>query len=152
MQFSKDVALISKHFRLQRNRYMESLGLKGIHARMLIDVCEQPGISQDRLAQLIGIDKSNVARQVAVLEEQGLLLRKSCGEDKRVLRLHPTQKTLELLPDLQIQTRSWEDNGGNKRKTQLKLDLDNCEVLCPANSHQLAILYTGMYVLQCDSL
>ena len=27
--------------------------------------------------------------------------------------------------------------GGNKRKTQLKLDLDNCEVLCPANSHQL---------------
>ena len=27
--------------------------------------------------------------------------------------------------------------GGNKRKTQLRLDLDNCEVLCPANSHQL---------------
>lgn len=27
--------------------------------------------------------------------------------------------------------------GGNKRKTQLKLDLDSCEVLCPANSHQL---------------
>lgn len=27
--------------------------------------------------------------------------------------------------------------GGNKRKTQLKLDLENCEVLCPANSHQL---------------
>ena len=27
--------------------------------------------------------------------------------------------------------------GGNKRKTQLKLDLDNCEVLCPATSHQL---------------
>lgn len=27
--------------------------------------------------------------------------------------------------------------GGNKRKTQLKLDLDNCEVLCPADSHQL---------------
>lgn len=109
MQFSKDVALISKHFRLQRSRYMEPLGLKGVHARMLIDVCERPGISQDRLAQLIGIDKSNVARQVAVLEEQGLLLRKSCGEDKRVLRLHPTQKTLDLLPGLQAQTQSWED-------------------------------------------
>lgn len=27
--------------------------------------------------------------------------------------------------------------GGNKRKTQLRLDLDNCEVLCPATSHQL---------------
>ena len=27
--------------------------------------------------------------------------------------------------------------GGNKRRTQLRLDLDNCEVLCPANSHQL---------------
>ena len=27
--------------------------------------------------------------------------------------------------------------GGNKRKTQLRLDLDNCELLCPATSHQL---------------
>lgn len=27
--------------------------------------------------------------------------------------------------------------GGNKRKTQLKMDLDSCEVLCPATSHQL---------------
>ena len=27
--------------------------------------------------------------------------------------------------------------GGNKRKTQLRLDLENCEVLCPSTSHQL---------------
>lgn len=109
MQFSKDVALISKYFRQHRNRYVEPLGLKGIQARMLIDVCERPGISQDRLAQLMSVDKSNVARQVAALEEQGFLLRKPSGEDKRVLCLHPTQKTLELLPGLQAQTQSWED-------------------------------------------
>jgi len=27
--------------------------------------------------------------------------------------------------------------GGNKRRTQIKMDLDSCEVLCPATSHQL---------------
>lgn len=27
--------------------------------------------------------------------------------------------------------------GGNKRKTQLQLDLDDCEVLCPSTSHHL---------------
>lgn len=109
MQFSKDVALISKYFRQHRSRYMEPFGLKGLHARMLIDISEQPGISQDGLAQLMSIDKSNVARQVAVLEEQGFLSRKPSGEDKRVQCLYATQKTLELLPGLQEQTQSWED-------------------------------------------
>lgn len=108
MQFSKDVALIAKYFRQHRNRYVEPFGLKGMHARMLIDVCEHPGLSQDRLAQRMSIDKSNVARQVAVLEEDGFVLRKPSGEDKRVMCLYPTQKTLELLPGLQEETDRWE--------------------------------------------
>lgn len=108
MQFSKDVAVIAKYFRQQRNQYVEPFGLKGLHARMLIDVCEHSGLSQDGLAQRMRIDKSNVARQVAVLEENGFLLRKPSGEDKRVMCLYPTQKTLELLPGLQEETERWE--------------------------------------------
>ncbi len=109
MRFSKDILLISKHFRRQRNRYMEPFGLKGMHARFLVDVCESPGISQDKLAQRMGIDKSNVARQVAVLEEGGFLLRKPSGGDKRVLCLTPTQKTLDLLPGLQQEMDRYEE-------------------------------------------
>ena len=109
MRFGKDIVLISKHFRRQRNRYMEPFGLKGIHARLLVTICDHPGISQDKLAQWLSIDKSTVARQVAVLEEGAYLLRTPSAEDKRVLCLTPTQKTVELLPGLQQEMDRYEE-------------------------------------------
>lgn len=107
MQISKDVMTVARYLRRRRNRYMEPFGLKSIHARYLIEVCQNPGISQDGLTQLLGFDKSNVARQAALLEEDGFL-RRSPGTDKRVLQLYPTEKTLELLPKLTQAMDSWE--------------------------------------------
>lgn len=107
MQISKDIAAVGRYLRRHRNQYMEPFGLKSIHARYLIEVCENPGISQDGLTQLLSFDKSSVARQAALLEEQGFLQR-SPGEDKRVLRLYPTEKTLALLPGLQTAMDGWE--------------------------------------------
>lgn len=109
MQFSKDVMAVSRYFRRRRNQYMEAFGLKSIHALYLIGVCQTPGISQDKLSQQLGVDKSNVARQVAVLEEKEFLLRKPFKEDKRVLCLYPTEKTLALLPGLREAMQGWEN-------------------------------------------
>lgn len=109
MQISKDIAAVSRYLRRQRHRYMEPLGLKSLHARLLLDVLEQPGISQDGLAQKAGFDKSNIARQVAVLEEAGYLKRSPAAGDKRVLELTPTEKTLRLQPELLAAMEQWEE-------------------------------------------
>ena len=50
-------------------------GLKGCHASYLTEICANPGISQDQLAQKICINKSNVARQATILEEDGFITR-----------------------------------------------------------------------------
>jgi DNA-binding MarR family transcriptional regulator len=47
------------------------------------------------------IEKSVVARTMASLEEAGYVERPTCQKDKRVIRLHPTPKALELQPKLQ---------------------------------------------------
>lgn len=109
MQFSKDIVGIGRYFRRCRNVYMENFGLKGIHARYLMEVSQTPGVSQDKLAQRLGVDKSNVARQAAMLEDNEFLLRKPSTEDKRVLCLYPTEKTLALLPGLREAMQNWED-------------------------------------------
>lgn len=109
MQFSKDIVAIGRYFRRCRNVYMENFGLKGIHARYLMEVSQTPGVSQDKLSQRLGVDKSNVARQVAMLEDNAFLLRKPSKEDKRVLCLYPTDKSLALLPDLQEAMEGWEN-------------------------------------------
>ena len=107
MRFTKDVSAISRYLRQQRDRYMEPLGMKSLHARFLLEVCRAPGITQDQLTQLLGFDKSSVARQAAFLEENGYILRQT-GADKRVLQLQPTEKTLALEPELTRRMNDWE--------------------------------------------
>ena len=92
-----------------RTEQLESMGLKACHASYLSDICANPGISQDKLAQRICINKSNVARQAAILEEQGFITRRPSKEDKRVMELHPTEKTLELMPRITCILNCWED-------------------------------------------
>ena len=84
------------------------LGLKGCHASYLTEICANPDISQDQLAKRICINKSNVARQAATLEEEGFLTRIPSPTDKRIMELHPTEKTLELLPEISTVLKGWE--------------------------------------------
>ena len=58
-------------------------GLAGHHHTYIRAVCENPGISQDALAKRNFINKSNVARQAAILEEDGFVTRTPSAQDKR---------------------------------------------------------------------
>lgn len=90
-----------------RNEQLASFGLKSSHASYLLEICRSPGISQDTLAKRICFNKSNIARQISVLEEGGFVRRKPGAEDKRVMELYPTDKTLELMPQIRQVLRSW---------------------------------------------
>lgn len=110
MQLNRDLVAVSRYLRRQRNQYLEPYGLKGLHGRYLTEICENPGISQDQLAQRLGMDKSNIARQVAFLEEAGFVCRSPGKADKRVMELFLTEKALVLLPGLQEAMETWENH------------------------------------------
>ena len=90
-----------------RNEQLEPLGLKSIHASYLLHICADPGISQEQLARRIYINKSNVARQLATLEENGFVQRAPCPSDRRIMRLYPTEKTLQVLPQIRKILADW---------------------------------------------
>lgn len=92
-----------------RSEKMAAYGLKACHTSYLMNICASPGISQDQLAQTIYINKSNVARQAAILEEQGYITRQPSATDKRVMELYPTDKALALLPDIKAILKQWDD-------------------------------------------
>lgn len=92
-----------------RTEALTPLDLKACHASYLVEICAEPGISQDRLAGRICINKSNVARQAAALEEAGFITRVPCQNDKRVMRLYPTDKTQALLPRITEIMDAWEN-------------------------------------------
>ena len=95
---SRDITEIARCCAQYKVDMLSPMGLKGCHASYLSEICACPGISQDKLAQKICINKSNVARQAAILEEDGFIIRKPSESDKRCMELYPTEKTLELMP------------------------------------------------------
>ena len=108
-QIIRDMLEISRCGVQYRADNLVQFGLKSIHASYLTEICAHPGISQDRLARILCINKSNVARQVAVLEEDGFLRRIPLEADKRVMELYPTDKTLQILPQITGMLTCWEN-------------------------------------------
>ena len=108
-QIIRDMTEISRCGVQYRSDKLTPMGLKSCHSSYLVEICENPGISQDKLARRILINKSNVARQVANLEEDGFIRRVPSEADKRVMELYPTEKTLALLPQLKEILNQWED-------------------------------------------
>lgn len=92
-----------------RSEQLASLGLKACHASYLAAVCRCPGITQDQLARRIFINKSNVARQLAILEELDFVERKPSPDDKRATLVYPTEKALQVLPRINQIFRDWEN-------------------------------------------
>ena len=107
-QIIKDITEIARCGVQYRTDQLTPMGLKACHASYLTEICRCPGISQDRLARLICINMSNVARQAAILEEDGFVTRTPSTADKRVMELYPTEKTLALLPQLSQVLTCWE--------------------------------------------
>ena len=107
-QIFRDIIEVSRCGVQYRADQLAPMGLKSCHASYLMEICASPGISQDGLARRIYINKSNVARQAAVLEEEGFITRTPSAADKRVMELYPTQKALDLLPQIREILRRWE--------------------------------------------
>lgn len=107
-QVVKDLSYISRCGARYRNRELEPLGLTARQSASILEICESPGISQDALAHRVALDKSNITRQLAVLEESGLVQRRVCEKDKRITRLYPTEKALDILPTVRKATLDWQ--------------------------------------------
>ena len=108
-QIMKDITEITRIGVQYRTDAFAPMGLKACHGSYLQEICSRPGISQEQLAESICINKSNVARQAAVLEEGGFIERNPCDHDKRIMRLYPTEKTLKLLPQINRIMDAWQE-------------------------------------------
>lgn len=105
----RDITEIARCGNQYRDEQLECYGIKGVHASTLLEVCRNPGISQDELARRVCLNKSNAARQAAKLEDAGYIQRKTSPADKRVLELYPTEKALQVKPEIQRINRSWRE-------------------------------------------
>ena len=90
-----------------RDSMLAQFGLTDAQYPYLLRICRRPGITQDELSRQLCIHKSNVARQIALLEQNGFVERREDENDRRIRHLYPTEKTLELHPQIRGILRTW---------------------------------------------
>lgn len=94
---------------MYRNERLKGTDLGTAHHTYLFTICRNPGISQEKLARMIYINKSNVTRNLAVLEKNGYIERRPAENDKRVMLVYPTQKAEDTLPKLREIMHDWNE-------------------------------------------
>uniref|UniRef100_I2Q3K2 Transcriptional regulator n=1 Tax=Desulfovibrio sp. U5L TaxID=596152 RepID=I2Q3K2_9BACT len=75
---------------------MRGLGLKRGWISALLEVLENPGLTQEALSKSLKVDRAATARTLFELEGQGYVLRREDAADRRQKLVFPTEKTLAL--------------------------------------------------------
>ncbi|SFH56689.1 MarR family winged helix-turn-helix transcriptional regulator [Pisciglobus halotolerans] len=76
-----------KAFDLTRGQYL-----------YLVRICENPGIIQEKLAEMIKVDRTTAARAIKKLETNGFVVKRADQDNKKIKKLFPTEKGKEVFP------------------------------------------------------
>ncbi|MGO4111032.1 MarR family winged helix-turn-helix transcriptional regulator [Paenibacillus sp. YAF4_2] len=64
----------------------------------LVRICENPGIIQEKLAEMIKVDRTTAARAIQKLELNGFIEKKDDESNKKIKKLFPTEKGETVFP------------------------------------------------------
>nr|WP_106783081.1 MarR family transcriptional regulator [Lysinibacillus timonensis] len=64
----------------------------------LVRICEHPGIIQEKLAEMIKVDRTTAARAIKKLEMNGFIEKKDDEQNKKIKKLFPTDKGEQVYP------------------------------------------------------
>ena len=76
-----------KEFELTKGQYL-----------YLVRICENPGIIQEKVAELIKVDRTTAARAIQKLEMNGFIEKKDDQHNKKIKKLFPTEKGKNVFP------------------------------------------------------
>ncbi|MFB9760894.1 MarR family winged helix-turn-helix transcriptional regulator [Ectobacillus funiculus] len=76
-----------KEFELTKGQYL-----------YLVRICENPGIIQEKLAEMIKVDRTTAARAIKKLEMNGFIEKKEDKHNKKNKKLFPTEKGKNVYP------------------------------------------------------
>lgn len=66
----------------------------------LIRICENPGIIQEKLAEMIKVDRTTASRAIKKLESNGFIAKKSDSANRKIKHIFPTEKGNAVFPNI----------------------------------------------------
>ena len=106
--FAGLIARLERKHKRYMNRALAAEGVTGVTYTYIMTIKNNPGISQERLAEIQGVDKSRVARLVRKLELGGYLSRSLLPSDRRQYSVSLTEEGIKLYKLLSYKSAEWE--------------------------------------------
>ena len=66
----------------------------------LIRICENPGIIQEKLADMIKVDRTTASRAIKKLEANGFIEKRADAANRKIKRIFPTEKGKAISPNI----------------------------------------------------
>lgn len=106
-KFMKMLNNISRSQAIYRSSKISAKDLQSGHYAYCLAVSRNPGRSQEELARELCVNKSTVARNLNFLEDKGYISREPLCTDKRQFSVYPTEKLLNILPEIKAASSEW---------------------------------------------
>lgn len=94
----RDIGMIARALDSISNIEFKEVDLTRGQYLYLVCICENPGIIQEKLAEMIKVDRTTTARAIKKLESNGMIERLEDKENKKIKKLYPTKKGAEIYP------------------------------------------------------
>ena len=66
----------------------------------LIRICENPGIIQEKLAEMIKVDRTTASRAIKKLEANGFIEKRADAANRKIKRIFPKEKGKAISPNI----------------------------------------------------
>lgn len=86
---------------------LAEMGLNSSQHFFVVKICEEPGITQDKLQSLIYLNPSNITRGIAQLAQKGFVTKETNSRDKRTSCLYPTEKAEACYQKIKAIQKNW---------------------------------------------
>lgn len=94
----RDIGIIARSLDGMSNIEFKTVDLTKGQYVYLVRICEHPGIFPDKLAEMIKVDRTTASRALKKLEMSGFLMKKNDETNKKIKKLYPTEKALQIYP------------------------------------------------------
>ncbi|GMK37617.1 putative HTH-type transcriptional regulator YybA [Paenibacillus sp. CCS19] len=96
----REVGMIARALDSISNIEFKEIDLTKGQYLYLVRIYENPGIIQEKLAEMIKVDRTTAARAIQKLEAQGFIEKKDDELNKKIKRLYTTDKGAQVYPNL----------------------------------------------------
>ena len=96
----REIGMIARALDSISNIEFKEINLTKGQYLYLVRICENPGIIQEKLAEMIKVDRTTTARAIKKLEMQGFIEKKDDEQNKKINKLYPTLKAEQVYPFL----------------------------------------------------